>query len=159
LQLNLNRYKLKITRLYAYKTYQGLLCGLIDSKINNAEETEAKEALIKFNTYECNTLYLQPRRTQKQISSFVNPEMQTIIKEDFIDGFYDATNYPEEEIAEYWIMLELEYDQPVKDMDHCFSSLIVACNLNDCQLETIEKYLCDKLSFSVWENEAKDYTP
>ncbi len=160
MQLQLNGYRVEMDRIYAYKAYAGLLCGMIDSRRNDHEEKQAKKELTLFSYQENANLYLPPHRKKATVSSF-SAGMQEIIKEDYEDGRYDAHNFPEEHLADYWVFLELvSYDkQFAKDKESFCTELNVACNLKDIDIATVETYLYENLTKEIWKRESIDFTP
>ena len=160
MKLQLNGYEVDIDRMYAYKTYAGLLCGMIDSRRNDHEEEEAKKELKAFSTMQNANLYLPPHRNKAPLDSF-HPDAQEMIKEDYLEGRYDAGNFPEEHLASYWVFLELvSYDDKfTKDKDGCCTGLNVACNIKSIDMSAIETYLYENLTCKVWKRESVDFTP
>ena len=160
MKIQLNGYEVEIDRIYAYKAYAGLLCGMIDSRRNNHEEKEAKKELKDFSNVQDANLYFSPHRNKAPISSF-HPNIQKMIKEDYLDGRYDADNFPEEHLAAYWVFLELVsyYEEFTEGIDSCCTGLNVACNIQSVDMSTIETYLYENLTSEVWKRESVDFTP
>ena len=157
MKIQLDGFTAEINRIYAYKTYAGLLAGVIDTNRNDYEEAEAQNELKKFSTYVKNSLYLSPLRMQRKLSSFSN-EMRQIIKEDFEDGFYNDENVPEEKLASFWVFVELTSYDVIIDSNCIISGLNIACNIKDFEIRTIETCLLNRLKLDVWEREATDVT-
>ncbi len=160
MKIQLNGYEVEIDRMYVYKAYAGLLCGMIDSRRNDHEEEQAKKELKAFSYMQNANLYLSPYRSKAPISSF-HPVSQEMIKEDYLCGLYHADNFPEKHLAEYWVFLELvSYDkQFIKDKDGFCTGLNVACNVKSFDISTIEKYLYENLTGEVWRCKSVDFTP
>jgi len=160
MKIQLNGYEASIDRMYTYKAYAGSFGGRIDSRINDKEEKEAREELKSFSYVENSNLYLSPHRGKAPMSSF-HPDVQEVIEEDYLEGRYDTDNFPEKDLAEYWVFLELvSYDHQFKKYEDGFSTgLNVACNIQDIDIFTIEKYLYAKVPAEIWNCESVDYTP
>ena len=84
-----------------------------------------------------------------------------MIKEDYLDGRYDADNFPEEHLSSYWVFLELvSYDEEFTEgIDGCCTWLNIACNIQSIDMSTIETYLYENLTSEVWKRESVDFTP
>ncbi len=160
MKIQLNGYEVEIDRMYVYKAYAGLLCGMIDSRRNDHEEEQAKKELNIFSYMQNANLYLSPYRSKAPISYF-HPTSQEMIQEDYLDERYDADNFPEKHLAPYWVFLELvSYDkQFIKDKDGFCTGLNVACNVKSFDIVSIEKYLYENLTGEVWRCKSVDFTP
>jgi len=102
MKLQLNGYEVEIERMYIYKVYVGLLCGRIDTYINDKEEGQAKKELNKFACVENANLYLPPHRNKVPIGS-LHSDVQEMINEDYLSGRYNADNFPEAHLEQYWV--------------------------------------------------------
>ena len=161
MEIQLNTYQVEVTEMHAYKVYEGLLCGVIDTRRNDAEELRAKEKLRILGNPQNASLFLPPKREKRAMSSF-NDEGREWVEEDFLNGFYSDENYPEEKLDNFWIVVDLVCSDNIemhKEMDYFFSILSVAFNSKDFDLAAIEKYLYENLPIESWNREAGDYTP
>ena len=160
MEIQLNGYKVEIERMYTYKVYAGLLCGRIDSERSDHEEQEAKKELMHFPYREDANIYLLPQRNKVHIDYF-NTDTQEIIKEDYLDGRYNADNFPEDHLAQYWILLELvSYDKQFIEAKEDFcTGLNIACNISSIAIESIQNYLCKNLTIDLWKDKSVDFTP
>ena len=161
MEIQLNGYQVGVTEIHACKVYEGLLCGVIDTKRNNAEELKAKEKLATFSNPQDASLFFPPHREKRSMASF-SDEGRQWVEEDFLNGFYSDDNYPEEKLNNFWIVVELVCSDDIekhKEMDYCFSILSVAFNCKDFDPSTIEQYLYENLPIEIWNREARDYTP
>jgi len=160
MKIQLNGYEVELDRIYAYKAYAGLLCGMIDSRRNEHEEEQANKELKDFSNVQDANLYLPPHRNKATIDSF-HPNAQEMIKEDYIAGRYDADNFPEEHLSSYWVFLELvSYDEEFTEgIDACCTWLNIACNIQSVDMSTIKTYLYENLTSDVWKRESVDFTP
>ena len=157
MKIQLDGFTAEIDKIYAYKTYAGLLAGMIDSRRNNYEESQAQDELKKFSMNKENYLYIPPTRKKSELSSF-SKNMKQVIKEDFIDGFYSDDNFPEEKLEAFWVYVELVSYDAVKDKDCFMTALYIACNIEDFDVQTIEAYLLEHLTLEIWETNAMDAT-
>ncbi len=84
-----------------------------------------------------------------------------MIREDYLDGQYDAHNFPEKHLDAYWVFIELvSYDEQFKKDKYGFRTVLnAACNIQTIDMSTIEKYLYENLTIDIWNREAEDYTP
>ena len=155
MKIQLNGYEVEIDQMY-----DGLLCGMIDSRRNNHEEEQAKKELESFSSMQNSNLYLPPHRNKASIDSF-HLNTQEMIKEDYLDGRYNEDNFPEEHLATYWVFLELvSYDEQfLKDNDGYCTGLNVAYNTQGIEMSTLEKYLYENLTCEVWKRRSVDFTP
>ena len=160
MELQLNGYKVEVDRMYTYKAYAGLLCGMIDSRRNDYEEQEAKKELKDFSYVQNANLYLPPNRRKAPMSS-LHPNIQEIIKEDYLDGRYGADNFPEKHLFQYWVFLELvSYnDQFTDGKDGCCTGLNIAFNISSIDITIIEEYLYGNLTNEIWKSKSVDFTP
>jgi hypothetical protein len=158
MKIQLDGFTAEITKIYAYRTYAGLLAGGIDTRRNNHEESQVQDELKKFSIEEGNYFYISPKRKKCKLSSF-SKEMRQYIKDDYSAGYYNANNFREERLEDFWVFIELVSYDAITD-ESCFrSALNVACNLKDFEIHTIEAYLLDHLSLDIWKNKATDATP
>ncbi len=158
MKIQLDGFTAEIDKIYAYKTYAGLLAGVIDTRRNDYEESQAQDELKKFSMNGENHLYIYPRRKKRELSSF-SKNMEQVIKEDFRDGFYSDENFPEKKLEAFWVYVELVSYDAVKDEDCFMSALNIACNVKDFEMTTIESYLLEHLTLEIWETNAIDATP
>ncbi len=161
MEIQLKGYQVEVTEIHAYKVYEGLLCGAIDTKRNNAEELKAKEKLEIFSNPQNASLFLPPNRKKRAMSSF-SDEGRQWVEEDFLNGFYGDDNYPEEKLNNFWIVVDLVCSDDIekhKEMDYFFSILSVAFNSQNFDIATIEQYLYENLPIEIWNREAENYTP
>ena len=155
--LKLNGYETGIVRLYAYRVYEGLLCGQVDTEYHNSCEEKAKDEFWKFSTMKDAHYYFAPERRKKPLSSFSKDHY---IHEEY-NELYDENNFPEEKLKKYWLFIELEsYDEDLqKDTDGFCTGLSIACNIQDIDIHTIQEYLYENLTKDVWQKKSVDYTP
>jgi len=158
MKIQLDGFSTEIDKIYAYKTYAGLLAGVIDTKRNDYEESQAQDELKKFSMNKGNYLFIPPTRKKRKMSSF-SKNMKQVIKEDFIDGFYSDDNFPEEKLEAFWVCVELVSYDAIVDEDCFMSALNIACNVEDFEMTTIEAYLLEYLTLEIWKTNATDATP
>ncbi len=106
MKIQLDGFTAEIEEIYAYRTYLGLLCGRIDTRINNREESQTQVELNKFTRDEKSNFYISPLRKRCKLSSF-SKKMKKYIKEDYLDGHYHKKNFPEESLENFWVLIEL----------------------------------------------------
>ena len=158
MKIQLDGFTTEIDKIYAYRTYAGLLAGVIDTKRNDYEESQAEGELKKFSMNGENHLYISPTRKKRELSTF-SKRREQVIKEDFIDGFYGDDNFPEEELEAFWVCVELVSYDAIVDEDCFMSALNIACNIEDFEVRTIEAYLLEYLTLEIWKINATDATP
>ncbi len=161
MSLQLNGYTVEINELYASKVYEGLLCGVIDTIRNDAEELKAKEKLETFTDIKDVNLFLAPIQRKRIMSSFSN-EDRKIVEEDFFDAFYSANRYTEERLDNFWIVAGIVSRDGLKkhrETDDFCSILNVVFNFKNFDIDTIEQYLYENLPIEIWNIEARNYTP
>jgi len=108
--------------------------------------------LKEFSRNEQNNLYIPPRRRKREMSSF-SKEMEQIIKENFIDGFYSDENFPEERLEAFWVFVKFVSYDAISDESCFMSALNVACNIEDFGVSTIEAYLLKHLILEIWKTQ------
>ncbi len=155
MKIQLDGFTAEINKIYAYRTYAGLLAGGIDTRRNNHEESQAQDELKKFSIDEKNHFYISPTRKKCKLSSF-SKEMRQYIKEDYMDGYYNEKNFREERLEDFWVLIKLvSYDAITDEI----SGLNIACNIEDFDMHTIEAYLLNHLKLDAWKSKAIDATP
>ena len=157
MKIQLDGFTAEIDKIYAYRTYAGLLAGAIDTRRNDYEESEAQDKLKKFSLDEKNHFYISPRRKKCRLSSF-SKEMRQYIKEDYKNGYYNKKNFREEELEAFWVFVELVSYDAIVDESCFMSALNVACNIEDFETRTVEAYLLKYLTLEVWKTKAMDDT-
>lgn len=158
MKIQLDGFTTEIDKIYAYRTYAGLLAGGIDTKRNDYEESQAQDELKKFSLDRENHFYISPIRKKCKLSSF-SRKMRQYIKEDYLSGYYSKENFREEELEAFWVFVELVSYDAIAD-ENCFvSALNVACNIEDFETHTIEAYLWNHLKLDAWKDKATDATP
>ncbi len=155
MKIQLDGFTAEIEKIYAYGTYLGLLCGGIDTRINDYEESQAQDELKKFTRDKKNHFYISPIRKKCKLSSF-SKEMRQYIKQDYMSGYYHKKNFREERLEDFWVLIELvSYDAIIDEI----SGLNIACNIEDFDMRTIEVYLLNQLKLDAWKSKATDATP
>ncbi len=158
MKIQLNGFTVEINRIYAYRTYDGLLAGIVVTRRNDHEESQAQDELKKFTRGKQSHFYISPTRKQRKLSSFSN-EIRQMINEDFIDGLYSDENFPEERLEAYWVFVELTSYDVIVDDNCIISTLNIACNIEDFDIHTIGAYLLNHLKLDAWKSKAIDATP
>ena len=158
MKIQLAGFTVEINKIYAYKTYAGLLAGGIDTRRNDHEESQAQDELKKFSSDKKNNFYISPTRKQRKLSSF-DKEMRQYIKEDYMDGYYNKQNFREERLEDFWVFVELVSYDAITDESYFMSALNISCNIEDFEIHTIEAYLSNHLSLDTWKSKATDATP
>ena len=158
MKIQLDGFTAEINKIYAYRTYVGLLAGGIDTRRNKHEEVQAQNELKKFSIEDQNYFYISPTRKKCKLSSF-SKEMREYIKEDYINGYYSAKNFQEERLKDFWVFAELISYDAIIDENYFMSALNVSCNIENFDTRTIEAYLCNHLKLDTWKSKATDATP
>jgi len=158
MKIQLDGFSAEISKLYAYRTYVGLLAGGIDTRRNNHEESQAQDELKKFSIDDQNYFYISPIRKKCKLSSF-SKEIREYIKEDYMNGYYSAKNFREERLKDFWVFVELTSYDVMVDENYFMSALNVSCNIEDFDMRTIEAYLCNHLKLVTWKSKATNATP
>jgi len=158
MKIQLDGFTAEIDTIYAYRTYAGLLAGVIDTRRHDHEESEAQNELKKFSLDRNNCLYVSPSRKKCKLSSF-SKEIREDIKEHYLVGYYNKHNYREERLEAFWVFVGLVSYDAITDETCFMSALNVACNIEDFEPRTVEAYLWNYLKLATWEDKSRDATP
>lgn len=156
MKLLLNGYKVEIDTMCAYQTYRGLLCGIIDTERNDAEEKNAKERIKLCNFEKYNEYYISPIRKRVPLPKDYPLEIKKYDEEEL----YNDNNHPENKLGKYWVMLSLTCHDKIENYPETqghWSSLFVIFNVQNINLKSIEKYLCKYLSLKIWIRESETW--